>query len=215
MIRKIARGFNKDFKDASFLEIVKGSATTFMVRLIGLIAGYAFTYIISRYYGSEVLGAHTISVTVLMMFSVLGRLGMDSLLVKHFSQDHAINRWDRILEFYKKTLLVVIPLGLVLSVLLYFSSGFIAEYIFKKPYLEPYFRIISFAVLPMTMRFINSECYRGFRMNKEYAYSQNVSYFLYGAVILGVSTVFSQHEWMPNIAFVISLALLMVSGSFR
>lgn len=214
MIRKIARGFKSDFKDANFLEIVKGSATTFVVRLMGLVAGYAFTFIISRYYGSEVMGAHTLSVTVLMMFSVLGRLGMDSLLVRHFAQDHAINRWDRILEVYKKTLLVVIPTGLVLSVLLYFTSGQIAEYIFKKPSLVPYFRIISFAVLPMAMRFINSECYRGFRMNKEYAYSQNVSYFLYSAVILGILTVFSQNPWLPNIAFAVSLMLLMVSSSY-
>jgi len=214
MISKIARSFRRDFKDANFLEIVKGSATTFAVRLMGLVAGYAFTFIISRYYGSEVMGAHTLSITVLMMFSVLGRLGMDSLLVRHFAQDHAINRWDRILEVYKKTLMVVVPFGLCLSVVLFFTSGLIATYIFKKPLLEPYFRIISFAVLPMAMRFINSECYRGFRMNKEYAYSQNVSYFLYSAVILGVMTVFSQHSWLPNIAFTISLILLMLSSSF-
>jgi O-antigen/teichoic acid export membrane protein len=214
MIGKIARGFRRDFKDASFLEIVKGSAATFAVRILGLVAGYAFTFIISRYYGSEVMGAHTLSVTVLMMFSVLGRLGMDSLLVKHFAQDHAINRWDRILEVYKKTLLVVLPVGLVLSVLLYFTSGQIATYVFKKPALQPYFQIISFAVLPMAMRFINSECYRGFRMNKEYAYSQNVSYFLYAAVILGVMTLFSHNPWYPNIAFAVSLMVLMVSGTY-
>ncbi len=214
MIRKIARGFNRDFKDASFLEIVKGSATTFAVRLMGLVAGYAFTFIISRYYGSEVLGAHTLSVTVLMMFSVLGRLGMDSLLVRHFAQDHAINRWDRILEVYRKTLMVVVPVGILLSVLLFFTSGQIAQYIFQKPSLEPYFRIVSFAVLPMAMRFINSECYRGFRMNKEYAYSQNVSYFLYSAIILGIVTVFYRHPWLPNIAFAVSLILLTVSSTF-
>jgi O-antigen/teichoic acid export membrane protein len=214
MIKKIARGFNRDFKDAGFLEIVRGSATTFVVRIMGLIAGYAFTFIISRYYGSEVLGAHTLSVTVLMMFSVLGRLGLDSLLVRHFAQDHVISRWDRILEVYQKTLTVVIPVGIVLSVLLYLSSGAIALNVFKKPSLEPYFRIIAFAVLPMAMRFINSECYRGFRMNKEYAYSQNVSYFLYSAVILGVMTVFSRNEWQPNIAFAVSLMLLAISSSF-
>ncbi len=198
MIRKIGRSFKKDFNDAGFLEIVKGSATTFAIRLLGLVAGYAFTFIISRYYGSEVLGAHTLSITVLMMFSVFGRLGMDSLLVRHFAQDHAINRWDRILEVYKKTLMVVIPLGLILSIILFFSAGPVATYVFKKPLLEPYFRIISFAVLPMAMRFVNSECYRGFRMNREYAYSQNVSYFLYSAVILGIMTLFSKHPWLPK-----------------
>lgn len=213
MIRKIARSFSTDFKDANFIEILKGSSTTFIVRLLGLVAGYAFTFIISRYYGSEVLGAHTLSITVLMMFSVLGRLGMDSLLVRHFAQDHAANRWDRIMEVYKKTLMVVIPAGLILSVLLFVTSEQVAVYVFKKPLLTPYFRIISFAVLPMAMRFVNSECYRGFRMNKEYAYSQNVSYFLYSAVILGILTIFLRHEWLPNIAFALSLVILMISSS--
>ena len=214
MIRKIAQGIRKDFKDAGFLEIVKGSAATFLIRLAGLVAGYAFTFIISRYYGSEVLGAHTLSVTVLMMFSVFSRLGMDSLLVRHFAQDHAIDRWDRILEVYKKTLMVVVPVGIILSVLLYFTSGLIATHAFEKPLLEPYFKVISFAVLPMAMRFINSECYRGFRMNREYAYSQNVSYFLYAAVILGMLTSFATDSLYPNIAFAASLFLLAISSSF-
>src|SRR5688572_1761158 len=214
MIKKIAACFGADFKDAGFVEIVKGSATTFAIRLLGLVAGYAFTFIISRYYGSAVLGAHTLSVTVLMMFSVLGRLGMDSLLVRHFAHDHEAKRWDRILEVYKKTLIVIIPFGIVLTIVFYFTSGIIAERMFGKPWLEPYFRIISFAVLPMIMRFVNSECYRGFRMNKEYAYSQNVSYFLYASVILGITTVFSRIDLLPNIAFGCSLVVLSFSGSF-
>ncbi len=213
MITKLIRGFKRDFTDAGFVEIVKGSTATFMLRLLGLVAGYAFTFIVSRFYGSEVLGAHTLSLTVLMLFSVLGRLGMDSLLVRHFAHDHAANRWDRILEVYKRTLSVIIPLGILLSVILYFSSGFIAQHVFDKPRLEPYFRVIAFAVLPMSMRFINSECYRGFRMNREYAYSQNVSYFLYASIILGILSVFSRDNLLPNISFAISLGVLAVSST--
>lgn len=186
-----------------------------MIRLLGLIVGYAFTFLVSRYYGSQVLGAHTLSVTVLMMFSVIGRMGMDTHhLVKNFAKDHADGRWDKILEVYKKTTMVIIPVGLVLSVLLYFSSGLIAQYVFNKPFLEPYFKIISFAVLPMVMRFINSECYRGFRRNKQYAYSQNVGYLLYASVILGILSIFDRNELLPNIAFVASLFLLTFSSSF-
>src|SRR6187402_1293190 len=172
MIKKAVREFNADFKDKNFLEILRGSAATFIIRLAGLIAGYVFVVIISRLYGADVLGAHTLSITVLMMFSVFGRLGMDTYLVKNFAQDHIENRWDRILEVYQKTLRVVVPLGLILSVILFFASDIIATHIFKKPFLSPYFKIISFGVLPMVLRFVNSECYRGFRMNMHYAYSQ-------------------------------------------
>jgi O-antigen/teichoic acid export membrane protein len=51
-------------------------------------------------------------------------------------------------------------------------------------------------------------------MNKEYAYSQNVSYFLYSAVILGIATLFSKNELLPNIAFVCSLVVLTLSSSY-
>ncbi|HMT27718.1 MAG TPA: flippase [Bacteroidia bacterium] len=214
MLKKLASSIKKDFKEESFLEIISGSAATFLIRLLGLIVGYAFTFLISRYYGSQVLGAHTLSVTVLMMFSVIGRMGMDTHLVKNFAKDHADGRWDKILEVYKKTTMVIIPVGLILSVILYFSSGLIAQYIFNKPFLEPYFKIISFAVLPMVMRFINSECYRGFRRNKEYAYSQNVGYLLYASVILGIFSIFDRNALLPNIAFAASLFLLTFSSSF-
>ncbi len=213
MIKKFTAAAKTDFRDKNFREIISGSAATITIRLLGLVVGYAFTFIISRYFGSEVLGPHTLSVTVLMMFSVVGRLGMDTYLVRSFSRDHADGRWDRILEVYKKTLLVIIPLGLVLSAILYFSSEAIATYIFKKPFLEPYFRVISFGVLPMILRFINSECYRGFRRNKEYAYSQNVGYFLYATIILGALLAFSKNELLPNIAFVLSLVVLSISSS--
>ena len=149
-----------------------------------------------------------------MMFSVLGRLGMDTNLVKHFALDHAVNRWDRILEVYQKTLMVVIPTGIILSAILYFSSGYLAEFVFKKPSLASWFKIISFGVLPMILRFVNSECYRGFRMNEHYAFSQNVSYFIYASVLLGIFSTFSTNEFLPNIAFVISLLLLAISSSF-
>ena len=213
MIRKIQSNLQRDFRDAGFMEILTGSAVTFLIRIVGLVAGYAFVFIISRLYGAEVLGAHTLSVTVLMMFTVLGRLGLDSLLVRNYARDHIDNRWDRILETYRKTLSIIIPLGVVLSAILYLGSGIIAEKIFHKPQLEPYFRIIAFGVLPMVLRFINSECYRGFRMNREYAYSQNVSYFLYGSVLLGMGSVFYRDPLLPNIVFVVSLAILAFSST--
>jgi len=200
--------------DASSAETIKGSASNFLIRIVGLIAGYLFTLFISRFFGAGVLGAHTISTTVLMMFTIPGRLGMDLHIVKAFSTGRLNGRWDLIHEIYRKTVLIGTVLGIILSGLLYFSSEFIAVQLFNKPFLVPYLKVIAFAVLPMTMRFINSECYRGFGMNRQYVYSQNVSYFLYALVILGALTLFSQNPLLPNIAFLISLFILASSSTY-
>ena len=211
MIQSIRKKLSGDNPSA---ETVRGSASNFILRVLGLIAGYAFTLLVSRLFGASVLGAHTLSTTVLMLFTVLGRLGMDTHIVKTFSADRMNGRWDRIHEVYSKTLRISIWVGLALTAILYFSSGLIATVVFKKPHVEPYLQLISFAVLPMVLRFINSECYRGFGMNKEYAYSQNVGYFIYATVILGALSLVSDNELLPNIAFVVSLAVLAISSTW-
>ena len=200
--------------DGNFREAYKGSLTNFLIRTGGLFAGYAFTLAISRYFGADVLGAHTLSVTVLMMFTIPVRLGMDIHIVKVFSTARLQNRWDKIGELYKKTLTISIVTGLFFSILLFLFAEYLAHIIFKKPELIPYLKVISFAVLPMALRFINSECYRGFGLNKQYAYSQNVGYFLYALIILGALYSFSKNNLIPNIAFAGSLILLGISSTY-
>ena len=68
MLDKIEKKIRKQFKDKSFSEIVRGSATSFMMRMMGLVVNYLFTFMISRFYGATILGALTISQTVLNIF---------------------------------------------------------------------------------------------------------------------------------------------------
>lgn len=210
MIQALKKKIAGDSKSA---EAIRGSATNFIIRIAGLIAGYAFTLLISRLFGASVLGAHTLSTTVLMMFTIPGKLGMDLHIVKTFSADRLEGRWDRIHETYRKTLRVAVFMGLLLSVGLFLGSSFLADHLFRKPGLTPFFQVTSLAVLPMIMRFINSECYRGFGMNRQYVYSQNVGYFLYALAALGMLSIFSGNPLLPNIAFVISLLVLAVSST--
>lgn len=212
MIQSIRKKLSENHPAA---EAIRGSATNFFIRILGLIAGYAFTLMVSRLFGASVLGAHTLSTTVLMLFTVLGRLGMDTHIVKSFAADRLHNRWDRIYEIYRKTLIISVTVGLILTIALYFSADTIATSFFNKPHVAPYLKCISFAVLPMILRFINSECYRGFGMNKDYVFSQNVGYFLYAAVILGALSLFSQDELLPNVAFVAALILLSITSTLH
>jgi O-antigen/teichoic acid export membrane protein len=210
---KIKNQVDTRLHDRSLRELLKGTSSTFSIRIVGFIVGYAFIIIISRFYGPRVVGIFTLCNTVLIIASVAGRLGFDSSIVKFFAQNIVFNKWDVVLEVYKKILRFVIPWGLFLSVVLFFSSSLLAEKVFHKPSLTPFLKVFAFGVLPMTLRFINSESYRGFKMMKQYAYSQNVSYFLYASVLLGVISVFYKNDFLPNICFVGSLVILSISSS--
>lgn len=214
MLKKIKQDFGARFQDKSLLELIKGSANTLLLRVLGFVVGYIFIFIISRFYGSSVVGSFTLCSTVLIIFSVIGRLGFDSSIVRFFAQNVTINKWDVVYEIYKKILTLIIPWTILLSLFLFFSSAFIADSLFHKPTLKPYLQIISFGVLPITLRFINSESYRGFKMMWQYAYTQNVSYLLYASVILGSISVFYKNDFLPIICFVFSLCFLALTSSY-
>lgn len=207
--------FERLRSDDNYREILGNSAANLAIRIIGIVVGYLFIYLISKYYGAEVLGLYTLSVTVMMMFTVVGRMGMDLAMVKHIAAAREDDATGRIKEVFRKSLFLLIPVGVILSLLLYVSAGFISEEIFRKPQLTSYLKVMSVAVLPMMMRFFVSECYRGFKMIRSFAFSQNVGYFLFACILLAVLTFTDRSFLNPNIAFAASLIFLMFTGLFH
>lgn len=220
MISKLQQKFARQFKDKSFRELATGSAASFFMRILGLAVSFLFTFIISQFYGKVVLGAFAISQTVLNMFTIVSRLGMDTSCVKLFAANIALNKWSNVLSIYKKVLSISLPLGIISTAILFFGADWISGTLFHKPELAYEFRCISFAIIPMSIRFINSESYRGFKQLRLYNYSKNVSYFLYACVLLGIVSIFKNEVWLapylkylPNISFTISLAILALSST--
>src|SRR6185436_8542335 len=120
---KIKQRVDGSLRDKTLRELLKGTSSTFVIRVVGFIIGYVFVIIISRIYGPKIVGAYTLCSTVLIIFSVVGRLGFDSSIVRFFAQNVIHNKWDVVHEIYLKILKVVIPWGLFLSVVLFFSSS--------------------------------------------------------------------------------------------
>lgn len=221
MLEKIEKKIRRQFKEKSFRELVTGSAASFLMRMLGLLVSYVFTLMISNFYGAAVLGAFSLSQTALGMFTIFSRLGMDTSIVRLFASNIALDKWSNVLNVYKRVLSISLPIGVVTTAILFFGADFFAANIFHKPHLAYELRFISLAIIPMSIRFINSECYRGFKELKLYNYSRNVSYFLYACVILAGLTIFKNSpsllaytKYFPNLSFVISLVLLAGSSTF-
>ena len=112
MITKLKKKVQRQLREKGFKELVFGSANTFVLRLVGMLVGYVFTYLIAKFFGARGVGIFTLSQTVLLMFTILSRLGMDTAIVKLFSENAIKQRWDNILNIYKEVYSLLIPLGL-------------------------------------------------------------------------------------------------------
>jgi len=186
----IATGFIEKFKtklekDIHFRELIRGSVTFFVIRVLGILVTYMFTIIVTRNLGASAWGIFTLCLTILQITSVIGRLGLDIALLRFIAQYNAQGKGGTAKYIYLKSISLVIPFTLLLSVGLYFSAPVLAEKVFQKEQLTPYIKLIAFAILPFTLLYINSESLRAFKKIKEYATFQNLLPFLIALIIAG------------------------------
>ena len=170
--------------DRHLKDLIKGSATFFVIRVLGLLVAYAFTLFVTRKLGASAWGIFTICFTILQIVSAIGRLGLDTALLRFIAQYNAQGRREAAKYIYLKSISVVIPFSLLLSGGLYLLAPVLAGKIFGKEYLTPYIRLIAFAVLPFTLLYINSESLRALKRILEYAVCQNLLPFLVALLII-------------------------------
>jgi len=208
MIDKIKTKLSEDIH---LKELIQGSLTFFILRILGMIVGYAFTLIVTRNLGASAWGIFALSFTVLQITSVIGKLGLDTALLRFIAQYNAQRKVKTAKYIYLKSIIVIVPLSLFLSVFLYYFSPLLAEKVFEKPHLAFYFKLMSFALLPFVLLSINSESLRAFKKIKEYTTLQNLLPFLCAFIFFSI---FFYILHIKNIKVIIIAYILGIGISF-
>jgi O-antigen/teichoic acid export membrane protein len=203
-------GIIAKIKDDHLKELLRGSSEAFILKIIGMSFGYVFTLLITRLYGAETMGIFALSLTLLTIFSVVGRLGFDTSLVRFVAEYSYQSRPDSMKEIYIKSLKIVVPVCLLLTLLLFMSSPLLARHVFSKEHLTPYFRMISLAILPLVLIVLHSSSLRGLKKIKEYSFLQDVSIPLISILLLASSLFIVSDERSPLAVYVLSLIIVFV-----
>lgn len=209
MRNKICR-YSDKLKDIHLKELLAGSSISFISKSAGILLWYVFIILITKNLGAEAMGVFAISYTVLEIVVVIGRLGFDTALTKLTSEYLTRERWDLLRDVYFKTLKVSILFGLFLSIVLYFASTYISQYIFQKGHLTPYFRLISYAILPLIIIYINLGCLRGMKKMKEFSFIRDVAIFLFSILVLIIALNFEKSNSVPIFSYTIAVIFVSV-----
>lgn len=207
MIKKIK---NKLFNDIHLKELLKGSSVTLVFRILGLFLGYIFTLMITRWYGAHTMGLYTLSITVLNIFVIIGVFGFDYSLVKFVADFNVNNKFDLIKKIYYQSLTISIPLGLLLSLILFFNASFFAKTIFKNEELIIFFQIVSLGILPLILLKINSAMFRGLKKIKVFSFFELVFIFLLSVIFLSIFYYFNFKNEVVIFTQIIAIYVAMI-----
>ena len=205
---------NKINSDLHLKELLKGSGISFAFKILGMGFGYIFTILLTRNYGAKVMGIYALSLVVLQVGTIIGRLGMDTTVLRFVAEYNSQNKKDMINEIYKKIIKLITPISFAISVAVFFLSPYIAHYFFHKDYLSNYFRIIAIGIVPYVLFIINSESLRGLKKIKEYAFLQNMGVSFVASILLGLSLFIIKNDYIPVTIYIISLFLMSLLSFF-
>jgi O-antigen/teichoic acid export membrane protein len=167
-------------------ELLNGAFSNFIIQLLGILFGYLVIFLISHFYGSKGLGIFTLTFAVANVFILVGKGGFDTSIVKFISEGIKSDKHN-IKSTYTYILLMCTPLNILLTLAMFMLSPFIANHLFKNNDLIPFLQIMSFVILPISLRSINANAFRGFQKIKTYSILQNVLihfFFILGILII-------------------------------
>jgi len=201
-----------DFKfleDRHFAELVKGFGTAFILRITGIVEGYLFTLLVTKTLGAEAWGTFALSLAVLQIATVIGRLGIDTALLKFTAEYVAKGEIGNLRTVYKKSLFLVLLFSSFVAIVVYFLSPILAAEIFHEKNLANHFRIISFAIVPAVLLWIHSGCIRGLKKIKQYMLLQQTGVFGISFVLFALCLTIGKKQTSPVIIY--SLAIFTLS----
>lgn len=180
--------FQKYLGNQDFSEIVTKGFSFFLIRLLSALIGYIFTIYVSNKYGTDVYGLIALGLSMFMILSVLGRLGLETNIVKFFSQD----KNDLESGIFFKSILISFFVSCIISYLLYFFSDDIVYKLYKepKPELLDYLPWILAAIPFWNIAVICASLLRAKKLNNAFAFITNISRFLLAFILIILITLY-------------------------
>lgn len=194
-------------KDENLYELLKGGSASLIFQVTALITGFLSTLLIANYFGAETLGVFSLSIAVLNLIVLFSRLGLDTALVRLLATYNSQEQEDYSLETHRKAVNIVFIVSLLLTIMLFSLSPFVADFVFGNPALSTYFRIISLAIFPLSLLSINAASFRGFKQIKMYSYFKDVSARTFHLLLLAALTPFITITAIPLYTFLAGVIL--------
>lgn len=115
--------------DTHLQGILKGAFFAFTLRIAGAATTFAFSVAVARTMGATGLGYFYIALSVSTILAVIGRVGLDAIVLRHTSVFVARDDWNSISNVYHKTLLLTFTTTLLLASIVAFFSKELADFL--------------------------------------------------------------------------------------
>ena len=195
----------KALTDKDFSELIKGSGISFFLRFGGLAVGYLLTLVIANLFGAKGLGDYVLAITVLRLFTLLAKAGLDTTSIRFIASFASKDKWTSISSLRKQVITILSFTSVFASVLMYFLAIPIADLINAK---SEYIELNAFFVLPMAFFMLHYQSLRGLKRIAEFSFFYRMSQALFSVISIVIIYQFTQDSEVPVYAYLVSVIIV-------
>ncbi len=199
---------NKDFS-----EIFKGSLLTFISRVLAVFCGLASNLIIAKYYGAELLGIVALITSLLKVSGVFTSIGLNTALLRLIPEQLSKNSLSEARVLFFKSVKIVILVGSIVSLFIWFFTPEIVEGIYKDDSLTQWFSIAAILITALSISSLNLSGIRALKKVKLFAAMQVVQPVL-NLLLLILLTLWFFEQNNPVYIYFISICSSFIISSF-
>jgi len=197
------RKLRKIFGGKGAGELIKGAATAFFLRVLGLLLSYFFAFLVAKKLGAEAWGNFSVYFTLLSVLTLIGRLGLETYLLKVFAAEPECTIKNRCRYF--KSLLLILASSAVLGLFAAAAAGLLTHYFRIDPTTV---LLLSVSVFPATLAFLNAEVLRAFKRVAEYLLANSILPYLFAILTFELLLLWNLKQVnLPVISFSLGLFL--------
>jgi len=188
-------------------DILKGSLIIVIFKIFGAISLFLTYMLIPRYYGVEVFGVFNIVFGLLMIGTVISRIGLDTYVLRIIPTIED-NR-EELSLFFKSILKILVISSLLVSLSILIFLNAINSYLFKSIDATDYLIGLSILILPYTLFNVFPEIFRGFDNIRLYSFFRNLLQNFTLAFLLSIGIIFS-FEYTPIDILYMTIVIIFV-----
>lgn len=188
---------NKVSADRHTKEIIKGSLVSFLLKMVGMLLGYAVVLIISREYGAVGTGMYSIHLSILTFVGTVSVMGMGVSILRFVGQFNKAGEKGKLRLLFRHAVEVATPLSIVLGCLLYFLSEPVAIKLFNNISYTTSLQYAAFIVPFMALNIVSMEYLRGLKLLSISEFLRSISRPLINVILLLTLGLFIVDDLLP------------------
>jgi len=174
----------KQIRDNNLFELLKGSFIALLFKGLGIIIGVVFTWFIAKEYGAVGVGIYISFWSILMVASVVAKLGFDTAIVKFIAGFSIKKQFSFIKVIYKKANLWVFLSSVVLGIFIILFSKQISFLFFETSTYNNIIIIIGLLTIPLSLLSIHAESLKALKKITAFSIFQNGTIFMLAIIFI-------------------------------